>query len=71
MRCKARLVAQGFSQRHEIDYEDTYYPVIDATTFHYLIYLTVSEGLDIRLMDIVTAYLYESIDTNVYMKIPE
>ena len=70
MRCKARLVAQGFSQRHEIDYEETYSPVIDATTLHYLIYLAVSEGLDIQLMDIVTVYLYESIDTNVYMKIP-
>ena len=24
-----------------------------------------------RLMDVVTTYLYGSIDTNVYMKIPE
>ena len=68
---KARLVAQGFSQRHGIDYEEMYSPVMGATTFHYLIYLAVSEGLDMRLMDIVTTYLYGSIDTNVYMKIPE
>ena len=71
MRYKARLVAQGFSQRHEIDYEETYSLVLDATTFRYLIYLAVSEGLDMQLMDVVTAYLYGSIDTNVYMKIPE
>ena len=44
---------------------------MDATTFRYLIYLAVSEGLDMRLMDVVTAYLYGSLDTNVYMKIPE
>ena len=65
MRYKAHFVAQGFSQRHGIDYEETDSPVMDATTFHYLIYLAVSEGLDMRLMDVVTTYLYGSIDTNV------
>ena len=44
---------------------------MDATTFRYLIYLLVFEGLDMRLMDVVTTYLYGSIDTNVYMKISE
>ena len=66
-------MAQGFSQRHGIDYEEMYSPVMDATTFRYLIYLAVPEGLDMQLMlmDIVTTYLYGSIDTNVYMKIRE
>ena len=64
-------MAQGFSQRHVIDYEETYFPIMDATTFRYLIYLVVFEGLDMWLMDVVTTYLYGSIDTNVYMKIPE
>ena len=71
MRYKARLVTQGFSQRPGINYEETYSPVMDAITFRYLISLTVLEGLDIRLMDVVTAYLYGSLDANVYMKIPE
>ena len=48
-----------------------YSPVMDATTFRYLIYLAVSEGLDMLQMDVFTTYLYGSIDTNVYMKIPE
>ena len=64
-------MAQGFSQRPGINYEETYSPVMDAITFRYLISLTVSEGLDMRLMDVVTAYLYGSLDANVYMKIPE
>ena len=71
MQYKARLVAQGFSQRPRINYEETYSPVTDAITFRYLISLAVSEGLDIHLMDVVTTYLYGSIDANVYMKIPE
>nr|GEU90436.1 retrovirus-related Pol polyprotein from transposon TNT 1-94 [Tanacetum cinerariifolium] len=71
IRYKARLVAQGFSQRPWINYEETYSPVMDAITFCYLISLTVSENLDMRLMDVVTAYLYGSLDSDIYMKIPE
>ena len=71
IRYKARLVAQGFSQRPGIDYEETYSPVMDAITFRFLISLAVSEELDMRLMDVVTAYLYGSIDSDIHMKIPE
>ncbi|KAI3791818.1 hypothetical protein L2E82_05681 [Cichorium intybus] len=71
VRYKARLVAQGFSQRPGIDYEETYSPVMDAITFRYLISLAVSENLDMHLMDVVTAYLYGSLDSDIYMKIPE
>ncbi|KAL0329128.1 UNVERIFIED_CONTAM: Copia protein, partial [Sesamum radiatum] len=71
VRYKARLVAQGFSQRPGIDYEQTYSPVVDATTFRYLISLAVKEGLDLRLLDVVTAYLYGSLDNDIYMKLPE
>ena len=58
IRYKARLVAQGFSQRLDIDYEETYSPIMDAMTFCFLISLAVSEGLDMRLMDVITTYLY-------------
>uniref|UniRef100_A0A2N9I5S5 Reverse transcriptase Ty1/copia-type domain-containing protein n=1 Tax=Fagus sylvatica TaxID=28930 RepID=A0A2N9I5S5_FAGSY len=71
IRYKARLVAQGFSQKPGIDYEETYSPVMDAITFRFLISLVVTENLDMRLMDVVTAYLYGSLDNDIYMKIPE
>ncbi|KAL0456244.1 UNVERIFIED_CONTAM: Retrovirus-related Pol polyprotein from transposon RE1 [Sesamum latifolium] len=71
VRYKARLVAQGFSQRPGIDYEETYSPVVDATTFRYLISLAVEEGLDLRLLDVVTTYLYGSLNNDFYMKLPE
>ncbi|KAL4021530.1 hypothetical protein IC575_020332 [Cucumis melo] len=70
-RYKARLVAQGFSQRLDIDYEETYSPVVDAITLRYLISLTVCENLDMHLMDVVTAYLYGSLKNEIYMKIPK
>ncbi|CAM8943865.1 unnamed protein product [Rhodiola kirilowii] len=71
VRYKARLVAQGFSQRPGIDFEETYSPVMDGITFRYLISLAVHEKLNMHLMDVVTAYLYGSLDTKIYMKIPE
>ena len=71
MRYKARLVAQGFSQRPGIDYEETYSPVMDAITFRFLMSLAANQNLEMRLMDVVTPYLYESLDTDIYMRIAE
>ncbi|GJV41866.1 copia protein [Tanacetum coccineum] len=52
-RYKARLVAQGFSQRLGIDYEETYSLVMDAITFRYLISLAVFKNLEMRLMELL------------------
>ena len=43
---------------------------MDAITFRFLIRLAVSEGLDMCLMDVITSYLYGSINNDIYMKIP-
>ena len=64
-RYKARLVAQGFSQRLDIDYEETYSPVMDAITLRSLISFTVHEQLEMHLMDMVTTYLYGSLDNEI------
>ena len=70
-RYKARLMAQGFSQRPGIDYDKTYSLVMDIITFGYLISLSVSKGLDMHAMDIVTAYLYGMLENDIYMKVLE
>ena len=44
---------------------------MDAITFRFLISLAVSEELDMRLIDVITAYLYGSIDSDIHMKIHE
>ena len=71
VRYKARLVAQGFTQRPGIDFDETYSPVMDGITFLYLISMAASMNLQMKLMDVVTAYLYGSLDANIYMKVPE
>jgi Reverse transcriptase (RNA-dependent DNA polymerase) len=71
VRYKARLVAQCFTQIPGVDYEETYSPIVDAITLRLLISLTITKNLQMRLMDIVTAYLYGSLDNDIYMKVPE
>jgi hypothetical protein len=71
VRYKARLVAQGFIQRPSIDFNETYFPVISRITFRFLISLAVKNHLSVQLMDVVAAYLYGSLDSDIYMKIPD
>ena len=70
VRYKARLLVQGFSQPG-IDYDETYSPVMSGITFRYLISMAAGMNLKMQLMDAVTAYLYWSLDTDIYMKDPD
>jgi hypothetical protein len=71
VRYKARLVAQGFTQRPGIDFNETYSPVMSGISFRYLISLAIQKRLSMQLMDVVTAYLYGSLDSDIYMKVPD
>ena len=66
---KARLVAQGFTQRPVIDFNETYSPVMSRIAFRYLISPALQNHLSMQLMDVVTAYLYGSLDSDIYMKV--
>jgi hypothetical protein len=58
VRYKARLVAQSFTQRPRVDFNETYSPVMNGITFQYLISLTIQKHVSLQLKDVVTAYLY-------------
>jgi hypothetical protein len=70
VRYKARLVAQGFTQRLDIDFntkssifdntKSSIFAVMNGITFQYLISLVIQNYLSLQLMDAVTAYLYGS-----------
>jgi hypothetical protein len=68
VRYKARLVAQGFTQRPGIDYNKTYSLVMSGITFRYLISLAVQNHLSMQLMDVAT-YLYGPLDSDIYIKV--
>jgi hypothetical protein len=44
---------------------------MDAITFRFLIGLVVPETLDMRLINVVTTYLYGSLDKDIHLKIPK
>ena len=69
-RYKVRLVAQGFSQRPGIDFDQMYFPVIDTISFRFLLAFTVQMSLHIFLLDVVTTYLHGVLDTKLFIVPP-
>jgi hypothetical protein len=69
MRYKVRLVTQGFTQRPDIDFNETYSAIMNEITFRYLITLVTQKCLSLQLMDVMIAYLYGSLDSDIYIKV--
>jgi len=68
---KARLVIKGFSQRPGIDYSETFSPVAHAESFRIIMALSAQQGLFLRQIDVVGAFLNGDIDGDIYMKQPD
>jgi hypothetical protein len=69
-RYKARLVAKGFKQIYEIDYDDTFSPVIKMATIHMILSIAVSRGWSLRQLDVYNAFLHGYLEEEVYMEQP-
>ena len=48
-----------------------YSPVMDAIMFRFLMSLMASKNLEMHLIDVLTTYLYGSLDKDICMKLPE
>ena len=70
-RHKARLVAQGCSQRFGLDYDKTFCPVVRFESVRTMIALAVQNGLKLHQMDVTTAFLNGELEEEVYMRQPE
>ncbi|KAL5515273.1 hypothetical protein EMCRGX_G000418 [Ephydatia muelleri] len=69
-RFKARLVAKGFTQKHGIDYDETFSPVVRFTSVRTLLAFAVQNGMMVHQIDVVTAFLNGTLEEEIYMEQP-
>nr|QBH67611.1 putative Ty1-copia subclass retrotransposon protein [Ustilago esculenta] len=67
---KARLVAQGYTQVHGINYKETFTPVVKMATLRMLMIMSLQYDMKIYQLNVVTAYLNGELDVNLYMRQP-
>ncbi|GKC67581.1 retrotransposon protein, putative, ty1-copia subclass, partial [Tanacetum coccineum] len=68
---KSRLVAKGFTQTYEVDYEETFSSVADIKAIRILIAIAAYYDYEIWQMDVKTAFLNGHLNEDVYMVQPE
>jgi hypothetical protein len=68
---KARLVARGFTQRHGVDYTETFAPTLALKSFRTLVALAAAHGLKLYQADVPTAFVRSDLEEEVLMDPPE
>ncbi|GAA5888486.1 hypothetical protein JCM3774_001121, partial [Rhodotorula dairenensis] len=68
---KVRLVAQGLTQRPNVDFRETFAPVVKFTSIRVLLALAARYRLHVHQADVDKAYLHGSLKEELYMRIPE
>ena len=64
----ARLIVQGWGQRHGIDCGGTYAPVSRFSSQLVLMAIAAERGYVVTTMDVVTAFLQSKVEEEVYVR---
>ncbi|MCO5582553.1 hypothetical protein L7F22_036450 [Adiantum nelumboides] len=67
---KARLVARGFSQTPGLDFTETFSPILRMSSFRLLLAMAVILNLELRHLDVQTAFLHGTLPEKIYMQQP-
>ncbi|GJS26959.1 putative ribonuclease H-like domain-containing protein [Tanacetum coccineum] len=70
VRNKARLVAQGYTQEEGIDYDEVFAPVARIEAIRLFLAFALFMGFIVYQMDVKSAFLYGTIDEEVYVSQP-
>ncbi|CAI7837121.1 unnamed protein product [Closterium sp. NIES-54] len=67
---KARYVARGFSQRHGVDYFQTFSPTPKMTTLRVLLHVAAQRDYKLHSVDFSTAFLQGSLHEEIWLRRP-
>lgn len=67
---KARLCAQGFSQVHGVDYDQTAAPTARLASLRLVLALAAANDWEVHQIDFKNAYLNGDLDETIYMRQP-
>ena len=67
---KARLVADGNTQKYGVDFNRVFATVVKPTTLRLLLVLAAARDYNLHQVDITQAYLQAALDTDLYMRCP-
>lgn len=70
-RYKARLVAKGYTQKHGIDYNETYAPVVKYDSLRAVLSIAAARDLVMFQLDVQTAFLNADLEEELYLEQPE
>jgi hypothetical protein len=70
VRNKSRLVAQRFSQKEGIDYEETFALIACLEAIRILLAFSVAKGFKLHQMDVNSAFLNGVLEEEVYVRQP-
>ena len=70
-RFKARLVADGNSQKYKVDFDRVFAAVVRPTTLRLILAIAAAKDYNLTQIDVVQAYLQAEVTESLYMRMPE
>jgi hypothetical protein len=66
-RFKVHLVAKGYTQQEDIDYENSFSLVVRFASIHLILSIVAKQDFELFKMDVKTTFLYGELDEEMYM----